>query len=376
MENKCAKCSNELVNNFETVNCNGACNKKYHYKCIGFTAPNLKFLNEHHNVKYICDDCENRPVSVLNKTIQNIFNYICIFDERFKRQESNSNQLFKELEDMRGIMQANVQSMTSVDVNKSNDTPTFAEKVKERSHPVVIVKPKSKQNSQDTRAKLAEKFPNPQAVNISNVKDIPNGGLAINCKNSSESIKLQEEASKHLGDDYTVIIPVVKKPKIKLCGMNEMFSADEMCERIKEQNYELSNCDINVISVFENKKRHTYDAIVELDDEHFDKVMQSKKILIGWNSCHIEEYINVKRCFKCCGYNHKSNDCKNKLSCLKCGGEHKINECKADHFKCVNCSVVVNKWRVKLDTNHPANSKQCPVYKKKINSMQNRCKKD
>lgn len=244
--------------------------------------------------------------------------------------------------------------------------------MKARSEPVVIVKPKKKQNSHDTRARMAEKFPNPQTVNISNVKDIPNGGLAINCKNVAESKKLQKEASKQLGDDYTVVIPITRKPKIKVSGMNEKLTDQELSERIKEQNEDLSDCDMKVISVFENKRNKTFGAIIELDSEHFEKVIKKKKLLVGWNACHTEEYVNIKRCFKCCGYNHNSNVCKNKQSCIKCGDEHKIKDCKANHNKCINCSVAIKKWKVKLDANHQANSKLCPVFQKKLEAGRKR----
>lgn len=102
--------------------------------------------------------------------------------------------------------------------------------------------------------------------------------------------------------------------------------------------------------------------------------MEQKYLLIGWGSCIVEEYVNVNRCFKCCGYNHKSTVCKNKQACIKCGDEHKMKDCKSEINKCVNCSIVNNKWKLKLDTNHQANSNLCSVYKKKLEAERKRIK--
>ncbi len=373
-ESNCNKCTKTLNNNFETVMCNGACNKKYHFKCVGFSASSLKFVNDNPNIVYVCDDCQNRPVAVLNKTVQNILNYMCIFDERFKRQENNSDQLFKEIGNITELLNDMVQNNNKAE-EKSNqseqsDKQTYAQQLKKGNYePVVIVKPKKKQLSDETRSFMAEKFPNPQSVHISSVKDIPNGGLAINCKNDVESKRLQEEATKQLGDDYTVIIPSTKKPKIKIVGMKKRLSEENLIESIKEQNQNLINCDIKVIKVFENRIYKDIGAIIEIDNESFEKVMVDRKILIGWDTCIIDEYVNINRCFKCCGFNHKSTVCKNKQACIKCGDEHKIEVCKSEINKCINCTIVNNKWNLNLDANHQAKSKHCSVYKKKLEAQ-------
>lgn len=66
---------------------------------------------------------------------------------------------------------------------------------------------------------------------------IPKGGLVINCKNIEESKKLQKEASTKLGEDYTVIIPELKNPKMKILDMCENLSEDEIIKYIKKTKY-------------------------------------------------------------------------------------------------------------------------------------------
>lgn len=95
--------------------------------------------------------------------------------------------------------------------------------------------------------------------------------------------------------------------------------------------------------------------------------MISKRTLkIGWNNSKVEEYTTVKRCFKCCGFNHSSNECKNKLSCLRCGKGHRMIECTSNTIECVNCSTVSKKYKLNLDLQHTANSRDCYVFKRKL----------
>lgn len=184
------------------------------------------------------------------------------------RQENNFSQVFKEIETINVSIQNN-HSMKPDEVQNDKDTSDKTVNVN-KNEPVVIVKPKRKQKSDETKAAMTTKFPNPQTVNIRGVNNLPNGGIAINCKSAAESRKLQEEASKQLGDDYTVIIPEIRRPKIVVMGMNEKLSTEEITDFIKEQNGELTDCNMKVVSIFENKGRKNFGAIIEVDSEQFD----------------------------------------------------------------------------------------------------------
>lgn len=125
---------------------------------------------------------------------------------------------------------------------------------------------------------------------------------------------------------------------------------------------------MKVIANFENKIRKNFGAIIEVNNVDLNKFLETSKIMIGWNVCHVEEHIKVIRCFKCCGYNHRSDVCKNRQSCIRCGAEHKIKDCKAEESRCVNCVNVKRRWNVNFDENHQANSKECPIFKKRVES--------
>lgn len=238
---------------------------------------------------------------------------------------------------------------------------------------VVILKPKTNQKSETTKSELAKNV-DPKLIGVRDVHNISKGGIAINCNTSDETKKLKDAIDKKLGDKYTVKITDSSKLKIKVIGMSDKMCEDDLVETIKAQNEFFKDRDIKLITTFENKRDQNFGAILEIDRESYDKLINGGKINIGWCRCRVVECVDIRRCFKCCGYNHKSSQCKNKLACLKCGGEHLMKDCGAKNNVCVNCKKAVEKLNVRLDIFHPAYSTQCPVFKRKLESEKKRMK--
>lgn len=115
-----------------------------------------------------------------------------------------------------------------------------------------------------------------------------------------------------MGDKYTVKITDSSKLRIKIIGMSDKLLEDDLVETIKAQNEFLKNRDIKVITIFENKNHRNFGAILEFDKECYNRLINGDKIKIGWCRCRVSECVDVRRCFKCCGYNHKSSQCKAK----------------------------------------------------------------
>ena len=77
-------------------------------------------------------------------------------------------------------------------------------------------------------------------------------------------------------------------------------------------------------------------------------------IQAGYLQISVSPYIpNPLRCYKCQRYGHGKNFCRSQERCSNCGDlNHSQTECKSDSF-CIICSGP-----------HPANSKDCPQWKK------------
>lgn len=369
MTDICQICSKQIAKKEEKVTCDSLCNTSYHSKCIGFNATALKFYRECRNLKYICDECENKPDASLGKTLKMVLSYLCIMDERLNRQGENLLNLNAEVEKINNNNTGNDFSEqlddTITEIQEKGDSKM--PNTDANSNSVVIVKPKNNQHCNDTKIDLSQHI-DPKAFNVNNVKNLRNGGVLISCVNNENSKKLYQTAAQKIGDRYDVIIPDIKKPKIKIFDITESFNDSELIDVIKNQNEVLKNSDLKVLKIYENKRLRNYGAIVEIDRHSFQSISIEKKLNIGWNRCRIEELIAVRKCFKCCGFNHKSAECKNRIACLRCGGEHISKDCKSEHCLCINCDSINKRYKTQYDVSHPAWSKKCPIYLKKLQS--------
>lgn len=76
-----------------------------------------------------------------------------------------------------------------------------------------------------------------------------------------------------------------------------------------------------------------------------------KTVDIGFKSYKTKLFVPKPiQCFKCQGYGHMSNECRNTQRCIKCGENHQNENCKTETHLCINCKG-----------KHMANDKACPV---------------
>lgn len=364
--NLCVICKIAITQNDESIKCDGACLRKFHVRCLKFTPSFLKQFKECKNLLYNCDVCVCSPITSLSETVKKMLSYLQIIDERIKRHDNEFQCVFENIELVHDNMRENkghlMDEIEKLKVNRNSDHKQS--NLEKKSIPLEQ-QPKKSQKSATTKSELTKSI-DPKSIGISDIHNIPNGGIVIDCKTRDETTKLKEEAHMKMGDKYTVKITESNTVKVKLIGMSDKLSEDEMLKTMKEQNDFLKNSEIKIKTIFENKKRNDFGAILEIDNEAYNKILNGDKIKIGWCRCRVFECVDVRRCYKCCGYNHISSHCKNRLSCLKCGGEHLMKDCSARNSVCVNCKIAVEKLNVKLDIFHPAYSFTCPVYKRKI----------
>lgn len=363
----CKLCNKECAEGVERIHCMGPCNSDFHSKCVGFTPVSLKFYKSCDSLFFECEECRDNPYRMINKTLEKILSFMCILNERMNRQETNSDAMFKQLEELNCNLQKFEDERSTVNELKevkSNAMASSAEIYNGTvSDAVVLVRPKTIQKCADTRADL-DKNNIPKDIAMS-VNNLANGGIEIKC-NKQDLPKLHENATKKLGEGYNVVVPKQHKPKIRVTKMSVKQSDVNIIASIRDQNELLRDADMKVLRVYEIKYNESYGAIIEVEPKAFNILMNEKVIVIGMNSCDVTECVSVLRCYKCCGYNHKSDICKNKKACLRCGGDHEMKECVATKSACVNCKRVAEKQKLNLDLNHPAWSKICPVLKRNL----------
>lgn len=79
---ECIACQQNIETNEEEVKCDGVCGKKIHAQCAFLNAKEVKILNEHENIQYICDTCTTFSLRTVNNKINGIYEYLYKIDKR------------------------------------------------------------------------------------------------------------------------------------------------------------------------------------------------------------------------------------------------------------------------------------------------------
>jgi hypothetical protein len=250
--------------------------------------------------------------------------------------------------------------------NKSDSTKHVP--VMNKNLPLIVI-PKNKQNTDKTKFDLNTKV-NPIDLKIKNVVDRNNGKILIETDTTENRDKIRNELEKTIQTDYDIKIPMDLKPCFEIVHMSNNFSESEIIMKLKKQNTFLEFSELKVVKIrkFTKFNKELTNAIIEVDKLCFPKIIEAEKLCIGWEKCKVFDAINVRRCNKCKGYNHKSSECKNQETCLKCHKDHKTSTCteKEELKECINCKKANEKFNVGVKIDHKTTSFDCPVYQNKL----------
>lgn len=87
----------------------------------------------------------------------------------------------------------------------------------------------------------------PSTLQINRSRNLAGGGIALACSTSLASKQLQQTAQEKLSENYEIQLTELKKPKIKIIGMSEELSAEEIVLKMKAQNDFLKESEMNIL---------------------------------------------------------------------------------------------------------------------------------
>lgn len=235
---------------------------------------------------------------------------------------------------------------------KSTGLVSYSAAVK--SKPVIVVKPKdTAQTCTTTKTDLRTKI-DPSGHPISDIRNASKGGIVIECASKDASIALQNDFVAKLGSNYSVNMPGKRLPKIRVTGISEAFTVDELKTKIINQNPEIFSTESTLNIVHSFKTKYSYGIKIELDQTSFGKIMDLKKIRIDWDICSVNESFDLMRCYKCSGFHHTAKNCSSKMCCPRCTGEHLVAECTSITETCSNCKQANSNLKLAIDVSHSA----------------------
>lgn len=261
-------------------------------------------------------------------------------------------------------------------------TGSYADKLKKVDSHALVIRPRAGGDKGGTKTREEVKRiidPSDLGIGVAKIKGVKDG-IAVCCESGDDTQKLKNDVEMKLGREYEVSEVKKWKPRLKIVGVEEGLSGEELKECISRQNSNIG--DISELEVKAVKKvKKGCIAIVEVNADLFKKILDCGRLKIKWRICDVYECLDVMRCFKCLGFNHKASDCKNiegnKQVCSLCGNEgHREGDCTSDDLKCINCAKANEKLGLKLDVKHSAFDKKCTVLIRQVDRRRERIEYD
>lgn len=338
---------------------------------------------------------------------------IKILEERLKRQEQNQQQ--KETQNTEQTLGTSSQTLDKTILNIINERVQNIEKYTEEIREKLNITKNTEEEKQDTQAqqqysevlKKQESTPRHNLsraailikrntstnTTLSTIREILNraarnttGLPKITCYTSRDKNTLiiqaeddtkTEEVLKFietiatLKDITELTFRSTNMKKVIIIGIPNIMESEEITEKILTE-YKVE-VPVEILRKIQRKGAKTYQLVINIEANMARILTQDGRILIGFNSCRIEEYRPVIRCGHCQRYGHTSARCRYEQACAYCKGIHETENCKyretPNKHKCINCAGT------REDFPHAANSSKCPVFlfylKDRNNSIKN-----
>jgi hypothetical protein len=200
-------------------------------------------------------------------------------------------------------------------------------------------------------------------VGVKSFKSLKDGRVLIETGTPEEPDLLSSSNRDKCGNDLKVTIPKLRNPSMVIYNVPQDINVENLEETILTQNLELGLILEDIVAKFSYK---TKQGLVNMVIEVFSGMRKKRlltKLKLGWLICSADDYLVVRRCFKCSRFNHRHQDCSGEETCPLRAGGHKLKECTAPAacYKCINC-VTFNRYTKveKISECHSSLDKNCP----------------
>lgn len=365
MSEKCKTCNLVISSRRPGVSCNGSCGGLYHIQCIDIPADIFASVSKYPSFAWRCESCCKHPFPWDPRYVEQML------DDKIKFAVSEIESKLEKLKDELVVMTANKCNQAI------NNSKSYSSVLK--CEAAVIIKPRA-QNQKNSATKadvLTNVNPVDNNINISRVKNTKDGGILIGCSDIEEISKFKNLAINKLNANYEIKDVKNLSPRIRIVGMSEKFEEHELVDYIKHQNKSLcsNSFECKLLKFWSTKRnKDIYQAVLQIDVVTYNNIMAAGrgKLFVGFDMCDVYDSIDIRRCYKCCGFNHTSVQCKSKECCPKCGGGHSVKDCTSNVLKCTNCDNYARIHKTEMNADHAAWDYDCFVYKQQVSDFKSR----
>ena len=183
----------------------------------------------------------------------------------------------------------------------------------------LFVKSKANESTEYLKTLIKTKInPIDLKVGINSFKVLKNGQLLIESTNKTEMDIICKNINEKCGAEVEANVSKPRNPRIIIFNVPDEIIMENDIEAMTTQNPKIKEMgkELQPKFVFEDRKKNK-NMVLEISSGA-RKLILGKKLKIGWNMCNWDDYIKVSRCFKCCKYNHRVQDCKGRQTCPHC----------------------------------------------------------
>lgn len=343
----CKLCNVTLKNFDKCARC-FICTKKAHTKCLKLDDENFKILNQFKNFKYVCDDCSvMEGCSKLDQIVETVSKCVSLIEEQNTSRKAQQTITFNP-----DTADLNTKILSYAEVTAN--TSSVMLKPKNDNQPISVTKKDLFTNVDPIKTK----------VNITKVKASRNGSVIITCDNPDDINKIGNIVSNNL-PNYSLKQLSSLLPRIRISRIDSSVEKDALLNYVLNQNKSLFPagyvCNLKKFSTLRNNEA-LHQAVIEVDAQSYHNIIAAGKLLVGYEYCKVWDAVDIRRCFKCSGFNHISEHCtKDEPTCPKCCGNHLLKNCESITLTCSNCFSRKDKYP-NIDCSHSALDRGCATY--------------
>jgi hypothetical protein len=370
----CQKCATTITSREERVDCD-SCEEPFCLPCMNARKLDVTTRDKSKCLRIYCPDCRENKIDRW-KEVSGLLYKLDLFNQnQVEKQAKNEDTMAlftRQLKTLETKMNA---LETKAKTNEPTKQTSYAGAVKQSNvKPAVVIKPKNKQQaSKKTREEICNKV-DKSLVNVCGTRNARKGGVVLRCESAGETEKVKQLFENKMGDEYDIVLPKVRLPRLRITNIDVDIPKDDILMELKKYNSQMEQMNLKLITVI-GRKHHDNeynDIIVEMNGNAYNKLKELGKLKLPWRECRIYSHLYLVRCYKCCGFFHKSDQCSINQKCHKCSGPHKYSECKSKTECCINCKITNVQYNMKLDTKHSAWSTHCPVLKRHQSKLANK----